>query len=87
MDLYHNQEVKMTSIAKKLKISTFKVSTCASYFAQNGSLPYLDKIKGPRDWPPLNDIEGFLEERYIRNDEIAPDWLTFYQKFCDKFHR
>ena len=44
-------------------------------------------MKGLGYWPPLDDIEGFLEERYIINDEIGPDWLTLYQKFCDEFPR
>ena len=87
VDLYHNQEEKMTSIAKKLKISTFKVSTCTAFFAETGSLPSLQKKKPQKEWPSLQEIEEFLNERYIKNDEIAPNWLTLYHSFCAEFPR
>ena len=51
VDLYHNQEEKMDYIMRKLKVSHFKVSTCAAFFARTGSLPTFEKIKSQKSWP------------------------------------
>ena len=85
VDLYHNKEESMEIISRKLKISTYKISKVASYFAENGSLPSFKKIKSQKIWPSSKDIEEFLIERYTRYDEIAPDWLTFFERFCSEF--
>ena len=51
VDLYHNQEKTMDYIIRKLKVSQYKVSTCAAFFARTGSLPTFEKIKSQRSWP------------------------------------
>ena len=85
VDLYHNKEEDGITIARKLKISQAHVSNVAAYFAQTGSLPSFKKVQSQKIWPSSKDIEEFLIERYTRYDEIAPDWLTFFERFCSEF--